>query len=182
MVAEFERLHRPLSEIYELGPERRAELWRHLDLSFAGEALTREYVEHFTTAAGMARDGTRIRIASLDYESVAVVDRGRDFVTVDVDWSVGGLVTHRRHTHPRINRYVARFTLAPAVESPHELRIVGSEMRDLERQGRLAAGTAESALRSARGSLSLGDLIESGLAEELIESRAAAGDDDREPR
>ncbi|MEM8962380.1 MAG: hypothetical protein AAGD38_12935, partial [Acidobacteriota bacterium] len=43
----FEDLHRPIYGLYALGPDRDA-LHDLLAASFAGEALTQAYVEHFT--------------------------------------------------------------------------------------------------------------------------------------
>jgi len=178
IVSEFERLHRPVSDVYGLSGWLSTEslgedLWTLLSRTFAGEALTAEYLEHFVTLVGMGRDGTRIRIASLDYDSVEVLERFGEIVRVSADWSVGGLITHRSHTHPRINSYRAVFDLAPALDPPGEMRIVSSQILDLARQERLRPQNSPGG--SARGSLSMGDLIESGLAQEILESSEAAG-------
>ncbi|MEM9408326.1 MAG: hypothetical protein AAGA81_19995 [Acidobacteriota bacterium] len=181
LVAEFERLHRPVLDVYALSPGRPEELWNLLDGSFSGEALTREYVAQLVTVAGMQRDGTRVHVASVDYEKVDVLERRRDAVLVEADWSVGGLVTHRAHTHPRINRYRASYTLALADTAPGELRLVSAEIRSLERQRRLSGQSLDA--RSAQGSLGIGDLLQSGLADELLagrEAAAAAGESDEE--
>lgn len=177
VAAEFERLHRPVLDV--LGRAESAEpLWHSLEASFAGEALTEEFVEQFVTLSGMRRDRTRVRVATVDYQSIDVLEREPGVVRVDAEWSVGGFVTHRRHTHPRINRYRARFDLAPNPGSAGELRIVASEMTDLERRGRLRA-TRDAG--SSAGSLSLGDLFRSGLAEELLEEAVDDAADEDPP-
>lgn len=170
LVAEFERLHRPVLDLYAVSPDREGDLWSLLASSFEGEALTDEFVEQLVTVKGMQRDRTSVRVARVDYEAVQVLERSPGRARIEADWSVGGLVTHREHTHPRINRYRASYTLAPSRQSPGELRLVRAEIRSLERQGRLAGRGSES--RSAAGSLGLGDLLTSGLAQELLEAKA----------
>ena len=39
-------------------------------------------------------------------------------VLVEADWSVGGIVTHQRHKHQRVNRYQAIYTVALAANGP----------------------------------------------------------------
>ncbi len=177
IVAEFERIHRPVADVYRVPPTQPEALWALLDGSFSGEALTQEYLEHFVTASGMARDRARIRIASFDYDTVRIEARSETSARVEADWSVGGLVTHRAHTHPRINRYRAVFDLEPAAQAPGELRIVRTQIRDLERQRRLREGDGERA-DSAQGSLSLGDLLRSGMLEQVREAEESAETDE----
>ncbi len=129
IVDRFKELHEPVYGVYELSGDRTA-IHQLLAASFAGEALTSEYVEHWTTLASMEREETSIRVKKVDYESVKVLDRGERSLRVDVDWSVGGIVTHQAHKHPRVNRYRAVYTLTDEGEG---LRIVGTRMRNLER-------------------------------------------------
>ncbi|MFT5584396.1 MAG: hypothetical protein ACI9VR_001981, partial [Cognaticolwellia sp.] len=69
----FQALHRPIYGVYELGGDRDA-IWNLLQGSFSGEALTREYVEHFTTLHTMAAEETAIQVIRVDYESIKVLD------------------------------------------------------------------------------------------------------------
>lgn len=125
----FKQLHEPVYQVYELSGDREG-IHQLLSASFAGEALTHEYVEHWTTLANMAHEETSIRVKKVDYESVKVLDRVEGEIRVDADWSVGGIVTHQAHKHPRVNRYRAVYTLANEGEG---LRIVATRMRNLER-------------------------------------------------
>ncbi len=129
----FQALHRPIYGVYELGGDRDA-IHDLLQASFTGEALTREYVEHFTTLHTMAEEETAIQVVRVDYESVHVLSRSPspqgELVRVEADWSVGGVVTHQAHKHTRVNRYVAVYTLQ---ETAQGWRITDTHMRDLAR-------------------------------------------------
>jgi hypothetical protein len=184
--ARFEALHRPLYEVYAIGDDRDA-LWRALAASFAGEALTGEYVEHFTALRRMTRERTQIRVLEVDYEEVAVRREGEGWL-VDADWSIGGVVTHQGHRHPRINRYRATYQLAFASDSSVKrlegLRIVGTTLRSLERvaSARGSGFPLDELPASARGSLSLSDLLRSGaLAEQPSAPGAVGGASQPEP-
>jgi len=165
--AVFRSLHKPLYGVYDLGPSRDA-IHDLLSASFVGEALTDEYVEHYTTLFRMVEDETSIRIQRVDYETVAVLDRGPDGVRIDADWSVGGVVTHQGHKHPRVNRYRAVYTLSP---TPDGLRITGTRMRNLERvRSLLAAGdawTIDDLPKSGGGFMDPLDLLEAGVLEDI---------------
>ena len=52
-------------------------------------------------------------------------------VKLDVDWSVGGVVTHQGHKHTRVNRYHAVYTLTELKGG--EWRISDVKMRNAER-------------------------------------------------
>lgn len=129
----FQSLHRPIYGVYELGGDRDA-IHDLLQGSFTGEALTREYVEHFTTLHTMVKEETAIQVIRVDYESVHLLSRSPDpqgeIVRVEADWSVGGVVTHQAHKHTRVNRYVAVYTLQ---QTPQGWRITDTHMRDLAR-------------------------------------------------
>lgn len=132
----FEDLHRPIYGIYELGIDRDA-VHGALAGSFFGEQLSAEYVEHFTTLVRMGDEETSIRVLRVDYERIEVLDRADGVVRVDADWSVGGIVTHAGHKHPRVNRYRAVYELE---DTPEGVRITGSHLRNLERVGSLLGG------------------------------------------
>jgi hypothetical protein len=174
--ARFEQLHRRLYEVYALDGERDA-LWGFLAESFAGEALTGEYVEHFTALRRMARESTAIRVLEVGYDQIAV-HRDGDGWLVDADWSVGGVVTHQGHRHPRINRYRATYRLASTggarEDGLADLRIVGTTLRSLERvaSARGAGFPLDDLPASTRGSLSVTDLIRAGAVEPPAPSSA----------
>jgi hypothetical protein len=178
IVDTFKQLHQPLYGVYDLGPDRDG-IHDLLSSSFIGEALTTEYVEHYTTLFRMVEDETSIHIQRVDYESVEVLDRSPNGVRVDADWSVGGVVTHQGHKHPRVNRYRAVYTLSPTDDG---LRITDTRMRNLERvRSLLAAGdawTIDDLPKSGGGFMDPLDLLEAGVLEDIEKAereRAEAG-------
>jgi len=169
----FRALHKPLYGVYDLGPDRDG-IHALLSSSFVGEALTTEYVEHYTTLFRMVDDETSIRIQRVDYETVAVLDRAPGgSVRIDADWSVGGVVTHQGHKHPRVNRYRAVYTLSP---TPDGLRITGTRMRNLERvRSLLSAGdawTVDDLPKSGGGFMDPLDLLEAGVLDDIEKAEA----------
>lgn len=178
LIERFEELHRPVYQVYAMGTDR-DRIHRHLASSFAGEALTREYVEHFTTLARMERERTAIDVMRVDYESVQLLERHSELARIDVDWSVSGLVTHQGHRHPRINRYRAVYTLALDAATPagdanamaSALRIVDTRVRSAERMRRAQPlGALDSMPSSPAGTLSMEELLRSGLAQEVLDA------------
>jgi len=149
LISTFRELHTPIYRVYSLGPDRDA-IHGLLAASFAGRALTREYVEHYSTLVWMQREQTAIDVLQVNYEQVDVLRLGHGNVEIDADWSVGGVVTHRNHQHARVNRYRAVYTLAPVDGG---LRIVETRVRNSERVG---------SLLSADGSWVFDDLPSSG--------------------
>lgn len=169
----FRTLHKPLYGVYDLGPDRDG-IHDLLASSFVGEALTSEYVEHYTTLFRMVDDETSIRIQRVDYETVAVLDRlPGGSVRIDADWSVGGVVTHQGHKHPRVNRYRAVYTLHP---TPDGLRITDTRMRNLERvRSLLSAGdawTVDDLPKSGGGFMDPLDLLEAGVLDDIEKAEA----------
>ena len=166
LVERFKDLHQALYGVYALGTDRDL-IWELLDSSFAGDALTQQYIEHFTTLTQMKAENTAIEVLNVDYEEVEIVERAENRVVVEADWSVGGIVTHQSHKHPRVNRYRALYTLASAgPASP--LRIIDTRMRDLERVQTLDTHDEfplDNVPRSARGLLTAEDLLRSGVLE-----------------
>ena len=61
----------------------------------------------------MLEEETSIDIRKVDYNSINIISHSLQMVRVDVDWSVGGIVTHQKHKHPRVNRYRAVYSLQP---------------------------------------------------------------------
>ena len=129
LVESFQLLHRPIYGVYQLGVERN-EIHELLEHSFTGRALTAEYIRHFTALVHMQREQTAIDIRQLSYNSFEVLDQAPGRVRMDVDWSVGGIVTHKAHKHTRINRYRAVYTL---LETAKGWRFSDTRMRNLER-------------------------------------------------
>ena len=125
----FQGLHAPVYSIYELGPDRDA-VHDLLAASFSGRQLTREYVEHYSTLVRMQQEETSIDVLRVDYDRIEPLDIGPDRVRVDADWSVGGVITHQGHKHPRVNRYRAVYTLAAGEDG---VRIVATRMSNLQR-------------------------------------------------
>lgn|GEM_PF-2370058 len=171
----FVALHEPIYRIYGLGVDRDG-LHAALSASFVGEALTREYVEHFGTVVAMQKEDTAIQVLKVDYEHVAVLDRTDAGVRVDADWSVGGIVTHQAHKHPRVNRYRAVYTLAATPQGP---RIVDTKLRNLARvQSLLGSGDdwlLDGLPQSGGGLLDPLDYLEAGLGSPTEEAPTAEG-------
>ena len=82
LLERFDDLHRQVYRVYGMGIDR-DEIHRHLASSFAGEALTREYVEHFTTLVRMAREQTSIEVLRVDYEQVRLLERSHGMAKID---------------------------------------------------------------------------------------------------
>lgn len=162
LVAAFERLHERVYGVYDLPPDRDA-VHDLLAGSFAGRQLTEEYIEHFTTLYTMREEKTAIDVLQVDYDEVTLASRRPERVWLDADWSVGGVVSHRGHKHVRINRYRALFALE---EAGGELRIAETRIRNSERVRSVFSGGEElfgDGPSSARGMMSLEDLIEAGV-------------------
>ena len=173
VMAHFREIHSQVYRVYSVGLDRDA-VHDQLAAAFAGDALTREYVEHWTTLARMRDEGTAIDVLSVDYESVAVAGSVANGVLVEADWSVGGIVTHQSHKHHRINRYQAVYTMAMAStdgETP-ALHIVDTRVRNAERvatplESSGAGGFPLDELpKSERGYLGPAELLRSGILDQ----------------
>ena len=179
----FKQLHTPIYGVYDLGFDRDA-VHDHLAASFRGEALTQEYVEHFTALARMRSESTAINILRVDYESLSVLERAPDRVSIDADWSVGGIVTHQQHRHPRTNRYRAVYDMAYGHDG---WRLVGSRLRDMSRvRGFSSLGRGETwplddLPKSSGGLMSPLELLKAGMAEDLESARDKADTSTEEP-
>ena len=127
---DFIQIHTKIYDVYALKRDAR-KIHELLQSSFSGEALTTEYIEHFTAMAYMESEETDIDIKQIDYHRVEVLEYTTSHLRVDADWSVGGIVTHQKHKHPRVNRYRAAYTLQK--NNNDEWRIVDTKMRNMER-------------------------------------------------
>jgi hypothetical protein len=178
IVERFRQLHSQVYKVYSLGPDRDA-IHAQLAAAFSGGALTREYVEHWTTLARMRQEGTAIDVLSVDYESVAVAGTSPEGVLVEADWSVGGIVTHQRHQHHRINRYQAVYTVAMTADENGEapsLHIVDTRVRNAERvttplesPGSSTGFPLDQLPKSERGFLGPAELLRSGILDQAPE-------------
>lgn len=163
----FPDLHRQVYDVYS-APMVRHGLHDDLAAVYAGEALTRAYVEHWTTRTRMAAEETSVNILEVTYADVAPRPTSDGTIDVHVDWSVGGVVTHRAHSHPRVNRYQAVFTLAQTEQGP---RIVDTRLQSAERIRDLLSRSSKGWIldqlpEDAAGFLSPLDLLEAGMLQE----------------
>ncbi len=176
-LAIFEELHSQIYDVYGLPLERDA-IYDLLRGCFDGEALLDEYVEHYTTLQRMQRDDTRVTIMRVDYGATSVLDHTDDGVVIEADWNVGGVVYHQGHSHTRINRYQAIYTLDERLQG---YRIVDTKMKNMERVRldlmQTNFGLEEPLPTSGQGMLSPSDLLRAGLRPGEF-SPPAAGDDD----
>ncbi len=180
-LAIFEELHAKIYEVYGLDIDRDA-IYDLLRGSFEGEALLAEYVEHYTTLRRMQRDDTNVTILRVDYGDNAVLDNADDGIVIEADWHVGGVVYHQGHSHTRINRYQAIYTLA---ERDEGYRIVDTKMKNMERV-RLDLmntdfGLNEPLPSSGQGMLSPSDLLRAGLEPGQLSPPASGDDDSADP-
>ena len=174
----FRDLHTRIYDVYALPFERDA-VYELLSESFDGDALTAEYVEHYTTKWRMQRDDTKVTILRVDYTDTVVVERTGDAAVIEADWNVGGAVYHQGHTHARINRYQAAYTVAPRGDG---YRIVDTRMKDMERVrldmmsgGNL--GVDQPLPTSGQGMLSPSDMLKAGMAPQDDDSAKAEEDE-----
>jgi hypothetical protein len=164
ILAVFQELHTAIYDVYGVEFDRDA-VYDLLAASFAGDELTREYVEHYTTKWRMQHDDTKVTILRVDYADTLVSRRIGEGAVVEADWNVGGVVYHQGHSHARINRYRAAYTLQPRAQG---FRIVDTKMKDMERV-RLdmmsggSLGLDEPLPTSGQGMLSPSDLLKAGM-------------------
>ena len=158
-------MHKKVYSVYQL-PLERQKIHNLLADIFIGEALSSEYVEHFTSRMHMEEEDTQIDIRQIDYNEVVLLKVLPNKVMIDADWSVGGIVTHQKHKHPRVNRYRAVFTLRK--NAAQEWRITSTKMRNAERIQRAGVQDEDffEGKKSTGGYLDPLDLINSGVMDE----------------
>ncbi|MFT4621691.1 MAG: hypothetical protein ACI8PZ_000343 [Myxococcota bacterium] len=164
LAAAFETLHAQVYDVYALPLDADA-VHDTLARSFTGEALTRQYVEHWTTRVRMADDGTAVDVRRISHDTTLVLARDGSAAEIDARWSVGGIVRHRSHSHARINRYEAVYGLT---WTDAGARIAWTRMRRAERVGAVlddgGSGWILDDLPSSDGGfLDAVDLLEGGL-------------------
>ena len=164
LVGVFKDLHRNVYDVYKVenSPDKIHNL---LANSFAGEALTKEYIEHFTTIEFMEKEETSIDIRTVDYNDITFLHFSGAEVSLDVDWSVGGVVTHQRHKHTRVNRYKAVYQVE--LQDTGEWRIADTKMRNLERVRRATDEELLNGTNAGGGYLDPLDLLEAGILDEV---------------
>lgn len=163
LLAGFERLHRAIYQVYSLAPDRDA-VWELLAESFTGPALTQQYVEHYTTLVLSEQEETAIQVLAVDYDAVELLGPPGEELRIEAAWAVGGVVTHRGHKHPRVNRYQAIYQL---VAGEQGLRITDTHLKNMQRVQRVlvegGGWTLDRDDRSAGGLMSPSMLLEGGI-------------------
>ena len=157
---DFKIMHPKVYEVYreDLHPE---ELHDALSEVFIGDRLTKEYIEHFTTQHHMLVEETEIDIKQIDYNSLDIVDYDLEWIKIDADWSVGGIVSHQKHKHTRINRYRAVYTLV--LNPQDQWRVNDVKMRNAERIRRASDEEILEGTDQGGGYLDPLDLLEAGM-------------------
>ncbi len=158
----FKSVHPTVYSIYGNSPSEVA-LHDLLANVFVGAKLTQEYVEHFTTLHHMKKEETSIDVKQVDYNDIKVLDFDFGWVKLDVDWSVGGVVTHQGHKHTRVNRYHAVYTLQEVSEVGW--RVSAVKMRNAERIRRATDEDILNGADAGGGYLDPMDLLEAGMFE-----------------
>lgn len=130
LAAHFQSLHRRIYDVHQQGVDRR-DLHTWLAGSFAGEALTEQYVTAFRTARRLAAQDAGIDVRRVEYGDIVQLPSAAPGRTrLDVQWSVGGVLRHAAHRHARVNQYRAIYELQTTAEGP---RIVAAHMRSASR-------------------------------------------------
>jgi hypothetical protein len=165
LIEQFKERHAEVYEVYHLGDDREL-LHNHLSNIYLGEALTEAYILHFQTIQQMQRDETAIDVRQVDYSAVEFQSHTSEGVFFDVDWSVGGIVTHQKHKHTRVNRYQAGYTLQQ--DENGLWKIAHTRVRNAERVQRafLSDDAFFNGDDAGGGYLDPLDLLEGGLLED----------------
>ena len=89
LIDSFKAIHTAVYEVYQMGVER--DQIHDLSGIYLGEALTQAYILHFQTIVHMAQDETAIDVRQVDYTTVKLDAHTLEGVSLNVDWSVGGM-------------------------------------------------------------------------------------------
>jgi hypothetical protein len=149
----FPALHASIYEVWALPADRDA-LWGQLAGAFAGEALTAAYVDHWAAREALATSETSVRVVQVDHTELSALESLGDTARLAASWRVGSVITHRGHSHTRVNQHAAVYTLA---WGPEGWRIVDTRLRDLRRVEDPLAQDAETL--PAEGAPSAFDLL-----------------------
>lgn len=89
------------------------EIYDVLERSIGGDLLQKIYLQTIAALTLDAQDSIRARVTDLDVRVDSVrMEPGRVGFIADVQWTALGTVGHWGHQHQRINRYVAKVTVA----------------------------------------------------------------------
>lgn len=122
-------LHRRIYDVHRQGGDRRA-MHAWLAQSFAGEALTEQYISAWTTARRLQAQDADVDVRRVEYGDVLQLPGPEGRIRLDVRWSVGGVLRHAAHEHARVNQYRAIYEIADVGDGP---RIVQARMRTASR-------------------------------------------------
>lgn len=112
---EAERILTPLlRNVYRAFDGRKErEIYDVLERSIGGDMLEKIYLQTISALTIDAQDSIRVRVSDLAVQVDSVrVEPGRRTFVADVRWTAFGTVGHWGHEHPRVNRYVAKVTVA----------------------------------------------------------------------
>ena len=162
LLDDFKKIHSDVYQVYRLGEDRDL-IHDHLATIYVGDALTEAYILHYQTIQKMIEDETAIDVRQVDYSSVDFKSHTLSGVFLDVDWSVGGIVTHQEHKHTRVNRYQAGYTLQQDADG--DWKIAHTRVRNAERVQRAFLSDDEffDGTEAGGGYLDPLDLLEGGL-------------------
>ena len=165
LIEQFKWRHTAVYDVYQLGLDK-DQIHDHLAKTYLGDALTEAYILHFQTMVKMKEDETAIDVRQVDYSMVDFEARSINGVLLNVDWSVGGIVTHQKHKHTRVNRYQAGYTLQ--ADADGEWKIVHTRVHNAERIQRAFLSDDAFFEGEASGGAYLDplDLLEGGLLED----------------
>lgn len=165
LIEDFKKKHSDVYRVYNLGEDRDL-IHDHLANIYVGDALTDAYILHYQTIRKMTDDETAIDVRQVDYSSVDFKSHTLTGVILDVDWSVGGIVTHQDHKHTRVNRYQAGYTLQQDDEG--DWKIARTRVRNAERVQRAFLSDDEffDGVDAGGGYLDPLDLLDGGLLED----------------
>jgi hypothetical protein len=102
-----------------------------LERSISGDLLQRVYLQTIQALTLDEQDKTRVRVTDLSVEVTGTQPRkgGEGFVA-EVRWTALGTVGHWGHEHQRLNRYIAKVTVAPVPEKEGASSKDGDSGRD----------------------------------------------------
>lgn len=125
----FRSLHGRIYDVHRQGGDRRA-MHAWLAGSFAGEALTEQYVSAWSTGRRMAAQDAEVDVRRVEYGDILQLPGPEGRIRLDVRWSVGGVLRHAAHRHARVNQYRAIYEIADTGDGT---RIVSARMRSASR-------------------------------------------------
>jgi hypothetical protein len=112
-----------------------------LERSIDGDLLQKIYLQTIEALTLDEQDKARVRVTDMDVQVTHTEPRkGADGFVADVRWTVLGTVGHWGHEHQRVNRYLAKVTVAPVKaksagkdNAPDAWKMVGLEVLEEKR-------------------------------------------------